>query len=195
MQECAFFHFSQERYEAAFEFAAGSLKNPIPAEQIAEYIKVLFPLYRYRISSYNVSEFLEIFGKNGTRSKELVWADIRKVLREQKSQVPVDDSIFLGTVLNPTSWLVSNWMRLLKAVALYHFIMVPVRISFVPWERMVDSEALGTDLIADIITVLNIPILGNTAYMGSKATWITDTSKIFRRINIGYIIAAVPVDW
>ncbi len=117
------------------------------------------------------------------------------MLREQKSQLAINDYILIGTVLNPTSWLVSYWLILLKAVALYHFVMVPVRISFVPWKKMLDSQALGTDLIADIITILNLPILGNTAYMGSKATWITDKAKIFRRINIGYMIAAVPVDW
>ena len=185
----------QERYEAAFELTAGSLKSSIPSEKLADYIQVLAPLYPYRVSSYNVAEFLDLFGRNGTRSKEIMWADIRKVLREHKAHIKDENSILIESVFNPTSWVVSSWFILIKLLATYHFIMVPIRISFLLWNSMLDPQALGTDLIADILTVANVFVLGNTAYMGSRATWITKRAKIFRRIDLGYIIAAVPLDW
>ncbi len=83
----------------------------------------------------------------------------------------------------------------MKFIALYYFIAVPARISFVPWSTMLEVGALATDLVADILTAMNIIIVGNTAYMSSRSSWITNRFKIFRRIDIGYILSALPLDW
>ncbi len=185
----------QARYESAFELLAGSLKTPIPMGRIAEFLQLLFPMYPYRISSYNVQEFLDSFGRNGAKSKELTWSDIRKALREQKSSVVSVSTTMIGSALNPESWIVICWANTVQFVALYHFIAVPIRISFLPWDSMLDVRALATDLIADILTVCNIVIRGNTAYKSSRSSWVTSRRKIFRKIDIGYIIAGIPLDW
>jgi hypothetical protein len=185
----------QARYESAFELLAGSLKTPIPVGRIAEFLQLLFPMYPYRISSHNVKEFLDCFGRNGARSKELTWSDIRKALREQKSFLVSVSTTMIGSTLNPESWVAVCWGRILNFVAVYHFIAVPIRISFLPWDSMLDVRALATDLIADILTAWNIVVRGNTAYKSSRATWVTSRRKLFRKIEIGFIIAGIPLDW
>ena len=152
-------------------------------------------MYPYRISSYNVQEFLDSFGRNGARSKELTWSDIRKALREQKSLVVSVSTAMIGSALNPESWAAVCWGSAIHFVAVYHFIAVPIRISFLPWDSMLDVRALATDLIADILTACNIVVRGNTAYKSSRSTWVTSRRKLFRKIEIGYIVAAIPLDW
>jgi hypothetical protein len=174
---------------------AGDLKVPMPADKVQEFLQLMFPSFPYRFSSYNVKEVFEIFGRNGAKSKELFWADIRKVLREQKAAILQEESIFINSALNPKSFIAKEWTRVMKFVAIYHFIVVPVRITFLPWNSMLDIHALSTDLIMDILTVLNVVVLTNTAYMSSRATWVTKRLKLLRRIDIGYIISAIPFDW
>ena len=188
----------QDKYESAFELISENLKNAIDEEGVKELINILFPTYPYRISSYNVQEFFEIFGKHGIKTKEIGWADIRKVLREQKNQNTVGDSLLIyhgGHAFNPNAWIVRKWFLLSKLVALYYFISVPCRIAFIPWSSMTETGALGTDLTADIITAFNVLVLANTAYLSSRSAWVINRNKICRRINIGYIIAAFPLDW
>lgn len=185
----------QERYESAYELVAGSLKNAIQEEKISEFIQILFPSYPHRISSHNIKEFFEIFGRNGSRSKELLWADIRKTLREKKSLTVTYDTVLIESALNPNSWLVQKWNQLMSILAVYYFVLVPIRISFLPWNSMITTGALATDLLADILCALNIVVLGNTAYLSSRSAWITNRNKIFRRMNIGYIVSSVPLDW
>jgi len=195
MRHLFFEEHMQARYESAFELLAGSLKTPIPVGRIAEFLQLLFPMYPYRVSSYNVQEFLDSFGRNGARSKELTWSDIRKALREQKSLVVSVSNTMIGSALNPESWVAVCWGSAVHFVAVYHFIAVPIRISFLPWDSMLDVRALATDLIADILTACNIVVRGNTAYKSSRSTWVTSRRKLFRKIDIGYIIAAIPLDW
>jgi hypothetical protein len=185
----------QARYESAFELLAGNLKTPIPVGRIAEFLQLLFPMYPYRISSYNVQEFLDSFGRNGAKTNELTWSDIRKALREQKSVVLSASAIMIGSALNPESWVAVCWGSTLHFVAVYHFIAVPIRISFLPWDSMLDVRALATDLLADILTICNIFVRGNTAYKSSRSIWVTSRKKLFRKIDIGYIIAGIPLDW
>jgi hypothetical protein len=185
----------QARYETAFELVAGNLKNTIHTDKISEFIKILFPSYPHRISTHNIREFFEVFGRNGSRSKELSWADVRKALREQKASNLTYDSLFLDSALNPNGWIYRTWSRLMDALALYYFILVPVRIAFVPWNSMLDVSALATELFADLLNVVNLLVLCNTAYLSSRSSWITKRQKILRRIRIGYIFAAIPLDW
>ena len=185
----------QARYESAFELVAGTLKNAIREEKISDFIQILFPTYPHRISSHNIKEFLELFGRNGSRSKEVVWADIRKALRERKASIVTYDTIFIETAFNPNSWIWRKWAALMRVLALYYFIMVPIRIAFVPWGSMLDVSALATDLFADILCLVNVLIVGNTAYLSSRSAWITKRRKIFRRMHLGYIVSSIPLDW
>jgi hypothetical protein len=152
-------------------------------------------MYQYRISSYNVQEFLDTFGRNGVKSKEVTWSDIRKGLREQKSIAGLGSTALIGTALNPESWIAACWRKILHFIAIYHFIAVPIRISFQPWDSMLDLCALATDLSADILTASNIFVQCNTAYKSSRSVWVTSRKKLFRKIDMGYIISAIPLDW
>ena len=175
---------------------AGDLKRPISAKRIPELLEMLFPSYPHRFSSYNVQETLEIFGRQGARSRELYWGDVRKGLRERKGASGVGGSSFLiDRAFNPTSWPVQRWRQLIRAVAIYHFIAVPVRIAFLPWPSMLDIRALATDLLADVLTFANVLMLTKTAELSKRGAWITKASKLVRRIHVGYILAAVPLDW
>ena len=185
----------QERYEQAFLTIAGDLKKPISSKRIPEFLEMLFPSFSHRFSSYNVNETLEIFGRNGTKSRELYWADIRKGLREKKTLGNLGESMLIESSLNPSSWPVQYWLALIRFVAIYHFIAVPIRITFLPWPSMIDTRALATDLVADLLTFINIIVLSKTAQLNSRALWITKASRLMRRINLGYIIAAIPLDW
>jgi hypothetical protein len=174
---------------------AGDLKAPINADKVPEFLQILFPSYQYRFSSYNVKELFDLFGRNGAKSKELFWADIRKGLREQKAAILQGEPMFIQSALNPKSWFAKTWTTVMKFVAVYHFLIVPVRITFLPWSSMLDFRALSTDLVVDTFTVLNVVVLTNTAYMSSRATWVTKRLKLLRRIDVGYIFAAIPLDW
>ncbi len=174
---------------------AGNLKTTLDEDGVTELITVLFPLHPHRISSKNVNEFFELFGRNGIKSRECCWADIRKSLREQNKIHLTTNTILIHSALNPNSWLISGWVALTKLVALYYFIAVPARIAFVPWITMLEVGALATDLVADILNATNIIMMGNTAYMNSRSAWVTKRLKIFRRIDIGYVLSALPLDW
>jgi hypothetical protein len=83
----------------------------------------------------------------------------------------------------------------MSLVGVYHFIVVPIRICFVPWSSMLDIRALCTDLLADIITISNVLVLANISYKNSRAVWITNRYKIIKKVHVGLYIAAVPLDW
>ena len=161
------------------------------------FIENLFPSFPYRISSYNVKEVLDVFGRNGANSHHIFWSDFRKIIRERKSGTASfqSDSLFIKSALNPQSWAMKNWRRITVIAALYYFIMVPVRIAFDPWHGMVSIYALGTDLVVDAYTLLNLAVLLNTCYTNSRAAVVTDRWKILRRVNYNYFAAAIPFDW
>ena len=185
----------QERYESSFTLIAGDLKKPIAKAKIPEFLELLFPSYPYKISPYNVQETLEVFGRQGNKSQELFWADIRKGLREKKGTGSKTNSFLIRSAINPNSKFMVRWKMFITLVAVYHFLFVPIRITFLPWTTMTDPTALSTDLIADFITVLNFIILANTAYMSSRATWVTKRSKLIHKVHFGYALAALPLDW
>jgi hypothetical protein len=157
----------------------------------------LFPSFPYRISSYNVKEILDIFGRNGTESDHIFWSDFRKIIRERKSGTASfqNDSIFIKSALNPNSWLFKMFKNFMRLIALYYFLAVPVRIAFDPWHSMVNLNALCTDLVLDIFTSLNLVILLNTSYTNSRAAVVTNRFKILRRVDFNYVMAALPLDW
>ncbi len=175
---------------------AGDLKKPISLKQVPEFLENLFPSFPYRFSAFNVKETMSTFGREGPKTKLLFWADIRKGLREhKKGKGSISSQFFIKSALNPESFILRQWQTLLILVALYHFVAVPIRIGFVPWSSMLDSRALYTDLVADVLTVLNLFLCCNTAYHNSKSSWVTKRYKIIRRIDFRVTIAAIPIDW
>ena len=53
---------------------------------------------------------------------------------------------FVDTALNPSFIPLHFFIEFMRLVALYHFVMVPVRISFLPFASYTSSAALSTDL-------------------------------------------------
>lgn len=176
---------------------SGDLKKPIPRKNIPLFLENLFPSFPYRISSYNVKEILDVFGRNGTESDHIFWSDFRKIIRERRSGIANfhSDAVFIKSTFYHESWLMRLIRKFMVVVAVYYFIAVPVRIAFDPWHSMVNINALCTDLVFDACTILNLVILLNTSYTNSKAALVTNRFKIFRRLNYNYIIAAIPFDW
>jgi hypothetical protein len=175
---------------------SGDLKKPITQKQIPEFLENLFPAFPYRFSPYNVKETFRAFGREGVKSRLIFWSDIRKALRENKrGTANLSSRTFIKSALNPESSVVKRWNTLVVLVAIYHFVVVPVRISFVPWRSMLDVRALYTDLIADILTFLNLLVQINTAYLNSRASWVTDRYKISRRVDFRVSLSTIPLDW
>ncbi len=84
---------------------------------------------------------------------------------------------------------------MVKFVAVYYFIVVPVRIAFDPWRNMLDIHALSTDLVVDGLSFLNLAITVNTCYTNSRAAVVTDRIKMLRRVDYNYFVSVFPVDW
>jgi hypothetical protein len=185
----------QSRYESAYIFVAGDLRKPIQREKIGEFLQELFPSFQYPISNYNVKETLDIFGRHGSKSREIFWSDIRKTVREHQGNGNTEKGLFIGMVINPRSSIFQKWIALLQLVAIYHFVVVPIRITFLPWSSMIDYRALCSDLVADFFTAVNVIVLANTAVLSSASTWITDRKTLLRNINVGFIVSAIPLDW
>ena len=174
---------------------AGDLKKPIPLSKLKDFLHALFPSFPYPISSYNLEETLNLFGRHGAKSKEIFWVDVRKTIRDKQGNFSSESSIFFGKVLNPKSQLMKKWKYFMKFVAMYHFLIVPIRVMFLPWNSMIDSRALFSDLVADVFVVMHLLIQANTSYLSTSSTWVTVRSKLLRNVNIGFIIAAIPLDW
>jgi len=185
----------QERYESCFLLVNGDIKKPLPLSKVPEFLEALLPSFPHDISKYNVLEVMELFGRHGIKSKELYWADLRKGLRDKQDSKSEVDSVFIRNALNPRSFVFAIWSRVVRGLAIYYFISVPIRLCFLPWDSMINSQALALDITMDAICVLNLAIQMNTAYMNSRAMWVTKRIKIMHKIPPGFFIAAIPLDW
>jgi CRP-like cAMP-binding protein len=184
-----------ERYESCFVNITGDVGAPLAASKVKSLLELVFPDFQYRFSGRNCHEFLHAFGRDGVKSKQISFAEIRKVLLERSKGTHSEGRIFMHGFLNPYSSVFFRWMTLVKAVATFHYFMVPIRLCFVPWNNMLDLRALSIDLTVDIITVAHVLILANTAYRNSRAQWVTNRMKIFRRLSLNTVISALPMDW
>ena len=186
----------QERYELAYTAVCGDLKKPMSVKQIPFFLENLFPSFPYRFSTYNISETLLYFGREGQKTKHLFWSDFRKGLREhQGDSKGFARFTFTNLTFNPECEFARVWQSVELFIALYHFLLVPIRICFEPWKSMLDVRALSSDLAIDGLTFINLLIHANTAYINSKATWVTDRYKILRRLHPSFSIPAIPFDW
>ena len=105
------------------------------------------------------------------------------------------NDIFIRTAINPYTPSFALWNLLMRLVALYEFIAVPVRIGFEPWPSMLAPEALSTDLLADCFVMTHMIVNLNTAYRNSRSQWVTSRRKIFRKADVTCMFAAFPLDW
>ena len=183
-----------ERYESSFVEVTGTIGNPLQASKVALFLEKLFPDFNYHISFYNCNEFLQTFGRDGLKTKQISFADIRKVLIERSKETR-HNGLFIDSALNRNSNFYTHWINLMCIVACLQFVCVPVRLCFVPWKSMLDTRALALDLTLDFLTAAHVVVLSNTAYQNSRGHWITNRFKMLRKIKVFYLLAAVPVDW
>jgi len=104
-----------------------------------------------------------------------------------------------GLVFNPASPLMRAWYYLVRVVAIYHIIAVPVRIVYQPFDRMDHMLLLCTDLPADILTMLHVLISFNTSYHNKKSKRVFSHLKIAKHyLSKNFfldLVAAFPLDW
>ena len=183
-----------ERYEQSFVAVTGDLGEPLTASKINLFLERLFPDFSYHVSVYNCREFLQTFGREGVKSKQITFADIRKVLIECSKETH-HDGLFINGALNRNSEIYAYWLNVVSVVACLEFILVPVRLCFVPWTSMLDIRALALDVTLDFLVLIHVVVLANTAYRNTRGQWATTRLKMLRRINIFYLVAAIPSDW
>ena len=183
-----------ERYEPSFVAINGDLGTPLHASKISSFLEKLFPDFEYSISAYNRKEFLQVFGRDGLKTKQISFADIRKVIMERSKEAQQDGLLIQGA-LNSNSYFYSMWQRVISVVAGLQCIFVPVRLSMMPWKSILDSRALGLDLVLDLLTLTHVAVLANTSYRSTKGHWVTARLKLLRRTNIYCLVAAFPFDW
>ena len=183
-----------ELYEISFVGVTGAIGAPLQASKVALFLERLFPNFKYQISHYNCNEFLLAFGRDGLETKQISFADIRKVLIERSKETR-HNGLFIDSALNRNSNFYTHWINLMCIVACLQFVCVPVRLCFVPWKSMLDTRALALDLTLDFLTAAHVVVLSNTAYQNSRGHWITNRFKMLRKIKVFYLLAAVPVDW
>ena len=83
----------------------------------------------------------------------------------------------------------------MRLVALYHFFMVPIRVSFLPYRHFTSWYALASDGPMDVALGLHVLISLNTAFRDSRSSWVTDRIKIFRETDFICLVASLPIDW
>ena len=184
------------KYEQAYLGIVGDLNSPLRYRDIPEFLKLLFPSYRYKISQLNCVEFMKIFGKSYS-DRSISWPDIRRVLRVKGSGDEENLQTFVKGRLHPDSRLSILIFQVAQILAAYHFLSIPWRISFVdPSERMTDPFSLFIFLPADVLTVLYVIARLNTAHQSNQRNvWVTNRWDIYRQTGNSCIISALPLDW
>jgi len=186
-----------ERYEDAYIHAVGDLKVPIKADNLPKFIEHLLPDYTYRVSARNVKEIINAFGRDNQKGRDQIfWSGIRKGLEDyKKRQADNETDIFIGSALNSASKVYRYWVKFMGFLSIYHFIMVPARISFLPWDTYTDPSSLAVDVPADILTAVHAVVVLNTAYKTRSGRWITDRIRISSKASWLVLLAALPLDW
>ena len=195
-----------DKYEAAYLLTVGNLTENLTREQIPMFLSLLLP-ERKSVSRYNVGEFLQAFAKDGLDSHEVPWSTLRKITREKKRDLESykDDSeqIFMSEtsayIFNPLCMPIQAWFFFVRFVAIYHLMVVPVRIVYQPFTHPGQLELLSTDLPADILTFLHIFVAANTSYQNKKSRWVLSRVKILKNYAAKSffvdLLAAFPFDW
>ena len=106
------------------------------------------------------------------------------------------EQLMIGSCLSPLSLPHRTWSRMVCVVCLYLWLAVPVRLAFLPYTTFTDRGALVTDAPADVLLVLHVVVLLNTAVKAEgRSGWISDRFKIFQQTDFIVLFAAIPLDW
>ena len=194
-----------DRYEAAYVMTIGNLHDKMHLEYIPMLIRFLLPR-RSIVTKVNIGEFVMLFGDDGMESTYVTWNGIRKVVRERARELASrnkKEPFFIensGRVFNLNSTAMRGWNRWVRAVAVYHFLAVPVRITFRPFSSLSDPYLLCTDLVADAMILLYMLVKMNTAYINKKSKLCYDRYKILKHYFgkgscVLDIMIVFPIDW
>lgn len=188
-------------YEPVYVAITGSTKENLTIDMVPHFIGMLVTDADFDLTREHVVEFLEVFTSNDV-TDEVQWADIRRVLRDTEGKSSMQEhSAFMpgGYIFNPQSLLFRRWYSVMRCVALYHFCMVPVRLTYRPFASMSDPVLLSTELVMDVFVICYVMIHFNTAYTNKKSRWVTNRYKIAKAYLasafIFDLLAAFPFDW
>jgi CRP-like cAMP-binding protein len=181
--------------ETEFARVAGELSGCLMGDSIRQYLKYTIVHHPYPISLANCREFCTLFGKKFAPTTKILYPEIIKMLRDKKSQAHDEDELFIESALNPGSLQMRVWIFLMRLVALYHFFMVPIRISFLPYRHFTSWYAVASDVPMDVALGLHVLISLNTAFRDARSSWVTDRIKIFRDTDFICLVASLPIDW
>ena len=177
----------------------GSLTEPLHGENIRQYLKLVMVDFQYSISLEHCREFCGLFNKRFEKSTKISYQEIVRQIatfEHSKGQISVKSTrVFIHSCINPTFVLVQWFTFLMRLVALYHFLVVPVRICFIPYASFTSKWALYTDLPADLAVGVHVALSLNTAIKSEVGAWVTDRVKILRQSDIVCLVAALPLDW
>ena len=184
------------RYEDVYMRVVGDLNSTLHHQNIPEFLRRLFPDYKYKITKINCNEFVRAFSKSGNEHN-ITWPDIRRVIRSKVPDSKEKITTFIKGRLHPECTLSAFLTFLAWLIAAFHYISIPWRISFVdPSESMTDSFSLALFVPPDTLTVLYVMARINTAHKSTQHNvWITNRWEIYRRVGNLSIIAACPIDW
>jgi ankyrin repeat protein/CRP-like cAMP-binding protein len=185
--------------ETEFTRVTGSLTEPLQGESIRQYLKLVMVDFPFSISLENCREFCGLFNKKFEKSTKISYQEIvRQMIAFEcnKGQLHVDSSrAFIHSCVNPNFVLVQWFTLLMRLVALYHFLVVPVRISFMPYPSFTSKWALYMDLPADVAVCVHVALSLNTAIKSEFGHWVTDRTKILRQSDLVCLVAVWPLDW
>jgi len=152
--------------EREFVRVTGALTEPLRGDLIRQYLKYVMVDFPYPISIGNCCEFCELFDKRFDKDTRIAYQEIVRftTARERSKHLVIIDTsvLFVGSSLNPNFILLKGLTFLMRLVVLYHFVMVPVRICFMPHQSFTSLSALETDLPADIAIIAHTLISLNT---------------------------------
>eukprot|EP00960_Hanusia_phi_P033537 750499-Hanusia_phi.AAC.11 len=189
-----FGHANLTVWEKEYIQIMGNLSDPIPNHKIKRFLSRVYSDRKSKITEYNCEEFRDFFDRETVVEDKLTWGELSKVVREKRSAME-RSAIFMGSALNPYSSFMSSWKVLMRYVSYFEFVLDPIRIGFLPWSSITSSPELCSRLIPDALLYLHVLIETNTAYKNSKSVWITDRSKILRKIDLVIVAAVFPLDW
>ena len=117
--------------------------------------------------------------------------------RTQSEPIFADQS---SIVLNSNSLAMRVWRYFVRLVSVYHFLAVPFRITFHPFESPRDRLLWCTDGVADVVILVYMLVKLNTAYLNKKSKWVHNRYKILKHYFgdgscIRDVIIVMPIDW
>jgi len=173
----------------------GSLSEPLTAYNINQFLTFVLTDHDHAITTFNCKEFCDIFKKKLDAQVRINFSDLAIVLRDV--HVELDASfLMIGSALSPQSSVHHVWTMLIRAVCLYHWLLVPIRVAFLPYPTFTDKTALSTDLPTDILVALHVIVSLNTAYRAQgRSSWVTTRFQIFRESDFLLHLGALPLDW